>query len=80
MDILKEGSTGPQVELLQSTLKKLGFYTGEIDGNFGRATKNAVITFQQSVRFKLRWNCWLKYLDCTYAIYKWLYFIYYSGW
>lgn len=46
LEILRLGSTGPLVEYLQSILEIFGFYTGEIDGEFGPQTQNAVIRMQ----------------------------------
>lgn len=49
---LREGDVGPEVELLQSTLRKLQYYFGEIDGIFGSKTKEAVIRFQNNFGIK----------------------------
>ena len=51
METLQLGSKGPNVMLLQSTLKKIGFFTSDVDGEFGPLTQTAVINFQKR-------NCW----------------------
>ena len=43
---LADGDNGPQVVALQKVLKALGFYDGTPDGDFGPATKDAVVAFQ----------------------------------
>lgn len=45
--VLRSGSMGEEVVTLQSRLKELGYYTGEVDGQFGSGTKAAVTLFQQ---------------------------------
>lgn len=44
--VLKVGSSGEDVSELQGRLKYLGYYNGDIDGQFGSKTKNAVTWFQ----------------------------------
>ncbi|MFI5045442.1 MAG: peptidoglycan-binding protein [Acidimicrobiia bacterium] len=43
---LQLGSTGPDVTLVQQTLKNLGIYTGTVDGSYGAGTQAAVVKFQ----------------------------------
>ena len=47
-DILRLGSRGSAVRLLQGQLQRLGYYTGIVDGVFGRSTQQAVINFQRA--------------------------------
>ena len=44
---LQMGSTGERVVRLQSRLKTLGYYNGNVDGDFGAATRDAVRAFQR---------------------------------
>ncbi len=48
MRTLKIGSVGTDVMEIQSMLRSLGFYFGEIDGIYGSMTANAVRNFQRS--------------------------------
>jgi len=45
--VLRAGMTGQNVKDLQSRLYALGYYAGEVDGQFGAGTKEAVIAFQR---------------------------------
>ena len=44
--VLKLGTAGDEVTRLQTQLKTLGYYTGEVDGQYGQATALAVKLFQ----------------------------------
>ena len=46
---LKLGANGQAVRDLQTKLKKLGFYKGNVDGDFGVGTEQAVKDFQNYV-------------------------------
>jgi Putative peptidoglycan binding domain len=45
---LKSGATGTEVKTLQQTLNSVGSASLKVDGNFGPATEQAVVTFQQA--------------------------------
>jgi len=45
--LLRMGSISNEVKDLQQKLKDLGYYGGDIDGQFGSGTKNAVMLFQK---------------------------------
>jgi N-acetylmuramoyl-L-alanine amidase len=48
--LLSEGSTGPEVQRLQSVLVRLGCLSGQADGDFGPKTKQALMRFQRDWR------------------------------
>lgn len=49
---LKNGSSGNEVEILQTRLRELGFYGGKIDGSFGPITERGVLLFQKGQGLK----------------------------
>ncbi len=44
--MLSSGSSGDEVKALQSRLQQLGFYSGMLDGDYGKGTRAAVKLFQ----------------------------------
>ena len=49
---LRAGSQGNAVSELQGALKLLGFYTGDVDGNYNENTASAVSQFKQAAGLK----------------------------
>ncbi|MBQ3705217.1 MAG: peptidoglycan-binding protein [Clostridia bacterium] len=45
-DSLRPGDTGQEVRKLQQALKRLGYYSGSVDGSYGVSTEDAVRAFQ----------------------------------
>ncbi|HEY9695028.1 MAG TPA: peptidoglycan-binding protein [Oculatellaceae cyanobacterium] len=45
---LQAGDRGKEVTTLQQRLKRLGYFNGQVNGNFASATKAAVIRFQKA--------------------------------
>ena len=45
-EYIKLGSTGSEVSQLQTMLKDLGYYTGDITGHVGTKTEAAIKAFQ----------------------------------
>ncbi|PKM51227.1 MAG: peptidase M14 [Firmicutes bacterium HGW-Firmicutes-7] len=48
MQILRRGSSGPDVKLIQTLLARIGYNPGPVDGKFGPVTAQEVVEFQRN--------------------------------
>jgi g-D-glutamyl-meso-diaminopimelate peptidase len=69
MQTVALGSRGPDVRLLQSTLNRIGYNAGTVDGVFGGQTQQAVLAFQRNnglvadgVAGPATWNVLMKFI------------------
>lgn len=51
--MLQRGSRGDDVSYIQNLLKQQGFYNGEVDGDFGGGTEDAVEAFQRAKNLRV---------------------------
>lgn len=52
-DVLKKGSKGDAVKTLQENLKKLGYTSVSVDGDFGPGTEDAVRQLQKAFGYNV---------------------------
>ncbi|MBD2188529.1 peptidoglycan-binding domain-containing protein [Pseudanabaena mucicola] len=48
LPILLSGATGTAVAQAQQLLKNQGYYQGQVDGDFGMKTRDAIVAFQRA--------------------------------
>ena len=52
-EIYRKGDTGSEVSAIQTALKKLNLYSGDITGHYGALTEKAVRTFQKKYKLEV---------------------------
>ena len=65
--MLSSGSSGDEVKALQSRLQQLGFYSGVLDGDYGKGTRAAVKLFQAQHGLDDDGIAWQKTLEMLYS-------------
>jgi len=66
--LFKPGSVGDEVARLQERLRELGYYSGEVDGQYGQGTAEAVTLFQKQHGLAADGVAGSLTLDAVYAV------------
>lgn len=64
---LKTGDTGEAVKKVQSRLKSLGYFDGEVAGNYQSMTKAAVEAFQKTAGLSVDGECGINTLEALFS-------------